>query len=176
MSIITLYHNVFFFIYLSTFFLIIGMAALPDPLSILLLCGCILILISVKLIRKFETIIQRVSNIDGYCFFYCGIFLYVWCLFNYYYTPVFIILNSLFLLPQIIHNLRCCNRLGNEYEYLAILASPQIYFLYLKGYPDNVLRYHPQPWVCAIIILSIIIQLTIVHYQNVKGPYFFIRK
>lgn len=52
-SIITLYHNVFFYIYLSTFFLIIGMATLPNPTSLLLLCGLLQILTSVKLIRKF---------------------------------------------------------------------------------------------------------------------------
>lgn len=111
------------------------MAALPEPMSLLLVCGCMQILISVKLIRKFESIIQRVANLNGYCIFYCAIFVYVWLLFSYFYTPAFILLNSLFLVPQIVHNVRMGNKLGPEHEYLAILASPQAYFLYLKGYP-----------------------------------------
>jgi len=52
-SIVTLYQAVFFLIYLSTFFMIIGMAALPKPMSLLLLSGVIQIIICVKLIRKF---------------------------------------------------------------------------------------------------------------------------
>lgn len=74
------------------------------------------------------------------------------------------------------HNVRCGNRLGQEYEYLAILVSPQLYFLYLKGYPDNVMHYHPQPFVCLGIVVSVCLQLWIVHNQNLKGPFFFIRK
>ncbi len=70
------------------------------------------VLISVKLIKKFESIIQRVANLKGYCVFYCAIFVYVWLLFSYFYTPVFVILNSLFLVPQIVHNVRMGNKLG----------------------------------------------------------------
>lgn len=152
------------------------MSALPEPMSILLICGCLQILISVKLIRKFETIIQRISNINGYCIFYCGIFIYVWFIFNYFYTPAFILINSLFLLPQIIHNVRFGNKLGKEYEYLIILVSPQLYFIYLKGYSDNLLRYHPQPYVCAGVIVLIALQVWVVLSQNRKGPYYFINK
>ena len=145
-------------------------------MSLLLLCGCIQILISVKLIRKFESIIHRISNIHGYCVFYCGIFLYVCCLFNYYYSPVFILINSLFLVPQIVHNVRFGNKLGGQFEYLTILASTQLYFIYLKGYSDNVLRYHPQPFVCVAIVLLVALQVYVVTQQNKRGPYFFIRK
>ena len=116
------------------------------------------------------------ANLNGYCIFYCAIFVYVWLLFSYFYTPTFIIVNCLFLVPQIIHNIRMGNKLGPEYEYLAILASPQVYFIYLKGYPDNLLRYHPQPLVCIAIIFLVALQLWIVHNQNTKGPFFFIKK
>jgi hypothetical protein len=106
--------------------------------------------------------------------FYCGIFIYVWCLFNYFYSAIFILINSLFLVPQIIHSIRVGSKLGKEYEYLAILASPQLYFLYLKGYPDNIFRYHPQPLVCVAIVLTVSLQIWIIYKQSTLGPYFMI--
>lgn len=121
-------------------------------------------------------IIHRVNSVKGYCIFYCGIFIYVWFLFNYFSSPFFIIINSLFLVPQIVHNLRFGNKLGNQYEYLILLCSSQIFFIYLKGYPDNFFLYHPQFLVCVAIVLLTSLQIWIIITQNVKGTYFFIKR
>lgn len=133
-------------------------------------------LISAKVIAKFAQLLYRITNIFSLCLLFSSIFFSFVFLYKYFNSPVFIIINSLFLLPQIIRSLRFGYKLGNEYEYLIILASPQFYFLYFKGYSDNLLRYHPQPYVCLGVIVLAALQVWVVLSQNRKGPYFFINK
>jgi hypothetical protein len=38
------------------------------------------------------------------------------------------------------------------------------------------MKYHPQYWVCFVVIGLIIFQICIIYLQNKKGPHFFIKK
>lgn len=82
-SIISLYHYIFFLLYLSTFLILSGLSSMPSTLGLLLPSGLLQILIIFKLIRKFQALIQRLANLYGYCVFYCVLFGYIWAVFGY---------------------------------------------------------------------------------------------
>lgn len=72
--------------------------------------------------------------------FYCLSLIYFIGLFNYYHSRLFILLQGLWLVPQIIHNLVLGFRPGFHPSFLAMILINQFYILYFKGYHDNVLR------------------------------------
>jgi hypothetical protein len=52
-SIISLYHYIFFLLYLSTFLILSGLSSMPSTLGLLLPSGLLQVLVIFKLIRKF---------------------------------------------------------------------------------------------------------------------------
>jgi hypothetical protein len=72
--------------------------------------------------------------------FYCLSLIYFIGLFNYYYSKLFIVLQGLWLVPQIIHNIVIGLKPGFYPSYLAMILVNQLYIIYYKGYSDNVFR------------------------------------
>ena len=108
--------------------------------------------------------------------FYCLSLVYFIGLFNYYHSRLFILLQGLWLIPQIIHNAALGLRPGFYPSYLAMILINQFYIIYFKGYHDNVLRESPEPLLCFIIVILDIIQVAILYGQHKYGVRFFIPK
>jgi hypothetical protein len=121
----------------------VGITELASYHSWFILSGILTVLLAIRMIQAFEEAVQRMIGVRGYLMFYISLFSYLWLLLNYGNRNWLLILNSLGLIPQIVHNIRFGNRLGLNYSYLMILVSNQAYVLYVKGCPWNILRYHP---------------------------------
>lgn len=128
------------------------------------------------MIQTFEEAVQRMIGIRGYLIFYISLFSYLWLLLNYGNRNWLLILNSLSLVPQIVHNIRFGNRLGLQFSYITIIMSNQLYVLYIKSCSDNILRYHPDYDFCKLILLLAIAQVVFITLQNIFGPLFFVPK
>ena len=75
-----------------------------NPQGWLIFTGVITFSTVIRFVQCFEPVIRRINGIKGYLQFYALIFVYIWCLFSYGTTRWFMIINSFFFIPQIIHN------------------------------------------------------------------------
>jgi hypothetical protein len=78
------------------------------------------------------------------------------------------------LLPQIIHNAYQGVKPTTNLSYFTVLMANQIYILYYRGIPHNVMRKSPNYMVCAGVCWSLALQLLIVSLQNKCGSRFFV--
>lgn len=108
--------------------------------------------------------------------FYCLSLIYFIGLFNYYHSRLFIILQGLWLIPQIVHNVVIGLKPGFYPSYLAMILVNQLYVIYFKGYSDNIFRESPEPLLCVVIVVLDIIQIFILYCQHTLGVRFFIPK
>jgi hypothetical protein len=115
-------------------------------------------------------------GIKGYLWFYFISFIYLWALFNYSMKSWFQIVNSLVLLPQIIHNAYQGVKPVKNVSYFLVLMANQLYILYYRGVPHNTMRISPNYMVCAGVCWSLALQLLIVILQNKYGSRFFVPK
>ena len=140
----------------------------------LIINGILTFGVVVRFTQTFEPAIRPINTIRGYMTFYCLSLIYFIGLFNYYHSRLFIFLQGLWLIPQIIHNVIIGLRPGFYPSYLAMILVNQLYVIYFKGYSDNIFRESPEPFLCVVIVLLDIIQILILYCQHTLGVRFFI--
>ena len=91
-------------------------------------------------------------------------------------TGWFVVVNSLFLLPQIIHNAYEGIKPGFYFSYIATIITSQFYMIYYKGCPENILSVSPNYYACLGIVISLGAQIAILYLQHRLGARFFIPK
>lgn len=175
-SLLSLYQYCILTLFIGLIELLIGIASIGHLYGLFLVYGILKILNVLLLLKKFEAIMQRVRGFWKYILCYWGIFTYFYCFVNYGFTNWFICINSLTLMPQIIHNVITCNKIGPQWSFLAVICSNQMYFIYVRGCPDNKLAYAPKPLLCYFVIIMLCLQLIIILMQNVYGPVFICKK
>jgi hypothetical protein len=109
--------------------------AINNPQGWLIFTGVITFSTVIRFVQCFESVIRRINGIKGYLQFYFFTFIYLWCLFSYAMTSWFTIVNSLFLVPQIIHNVYEGINPKFYFSYITTIISSQFYMLYIKGCP-----------------------------------------
>lgn len=142
----------------------------------MLLTGAITFGCSMRFTQSFEETIRRITGIQGYIWFYFVSFLYLWCLFNYSLRTWFQLVNSLVLLPQIIHSAWRGVKPVTNLSYISVLLINQLYVLYYRGVPHNAMRISPNYMVCAGVCWILAAQLIFIILQNRYGSRFFILK
>lgn len=115
-------------------------------------------------------------SVKGYIWFYSLSFLYLWLLFNFCYESWFQIINAFILVPQIIHNTYYGLKPITGAAYYVVVLSSQLYILYLRGIPHNILRISPSPAVIIGVSLTLLAQVGFLFCQERFGPRFFIPK
>ena len=103
-SLLTLFINLIFLLFISLIELYYGVMDINNPQGWLIFTGVITFSTVIRFVQCFEPVIRRINGIKGYLQFYALIFVYIWCLFSYGTTRWFMIINSFFFIPQIIHN------------------------------------------------------------------------
>jgi hypothetical protein len=90
----------------------------------------------------------------------------------------FLLLQSLVLMPQIIHNAINVTRARAcfDWNYLTCLLIGHFYLFYYKAYPYNAMESSPVYMLCSIMVTLIVLQLIILYYQSKKGSRFFLAK
>jgi hypothetical protein len=87
-----------------------------------------------------------------------------------------LIINALWLLPQIVLNAHIGGRPKFYSWFYSIICFNQIYSLYLLGYPENIYQTQPRYTAFMSICLIIIFQWLILYIQSTHGGRFFIPK
>lgn len=169
--------NMLLFVSISELYL--GLLSAGSPEFWLILTSSISFACAVQFTYTFLPVIAQMTAYQ-YCQFYLLTFGYIWCVFRFGTEWVFLLANSLVLLPQILHNeFAVMGVVFNPYILLSMVL-PQIYPLYLKGYPRNIMRWQPEPWLCFSIILLLALQILLIFCQSRKIriliPRFFIPK
>lgn len=108
--------------------------------GVLILTSCTTFVCVMQIMKRFEDVARRyIVGARGYCQFYAVSFLYLWMFEQYCYEGWFQILNSLIMLPQILHNFYHGFRPKLNPPYYIIIMSNQLYMLYYRGVPHNLL-------------------------------------
>lgn len=129
-----------------------------------MLTGGISFLCSIQFTYSFLPVLSRMTAFE-YLQFYLLTFGYIWLVFNHGTDWKFILANSLTMLPQIVFNeLSVMKAVFDPWIILSVFL-PQIYVLYLKGVPRNLLSWQPQIWLCVGIICLIALQVAILYCQ-----------
>lgn len=112
-------------------------------------------------------------------FFYCKLYAIIFVVLIFFYKfmryNAFLIGMSLYLAPQIIHNIIRGGRIrfNESYMFLAI-GIRGILPLYFRGCSQNLYQLRPSVPFCVIFILVIGVQILLIYYQSVYGSRFFI--
>ena len=88
----------------------------------------------------------------------------------------FLMLQSLVLIPQILHNIINVNKAKFDLSYLACLLIGHFYLFYYKGYPNNIMANSPNYLFCSIMVGLIALQLLIIYFQSKRSSKFFLPK
>lgn len=84
------------------------------------------------------------------------------------------ILNSLWLLPQIIHNAYIGGRPRFCPWFNAVISFNQIYVVYLLGCKENIYQLEPRYAELMGVLLTLLFQWIILHLQSTQGGRFFV--
>jgi hypothetical protein len=141
-----------------------------------MITGTLTFMVSVKFTQGFEEPARRLVGMQGYIGFCTITLVYLWTFFVFYWQGWFQIVNSLILLPQIIHNAYQGIKPGFNMGYYTVILSNQLYMLYYRGIPHNTTGISPSFGICMGILLSILFQLLILALQDKFGSRFFIPK
>ena len=144
--------------------------------KMLIINGIVTFGVSARFTQTFEPAIRPINTLRGYMSFYCLSLVYFIGLFSYYHSRLFIVLQGLWLVPQIIHNMIMGLRAGFYPSYLGMVLVNQLYIFYIKGYSGNIFRESPEPWLCLIIVLLDVVQVLILYGQHRFGVKFFVPK
>lgn len=150
--------------------------SINNPQGWLIFTGVVTFATVIRFVQCFEPVIRRINGIRGYLQFYILTFVYLWCLFNYGTTTWFVIVNSLFLLPQIVHNAYEGIRPGFYFSYISTITLSQYYMIYYKGCPENIMYISPDYPACIGIVVSVLLQIMLLYLQHRIGSRFFIPK
>jgi hypothetical protein len=88
----------------------------------------------------------------------------------------FLLLQSLVLTPQIIHNVINLSRARFDWNYITCLLIGHFYLFYYKGIPYNLMKNSPDYTMCSVMITLIVLQLIILYYQSKKSTRYFLPK
>lgn len=165
-----------FILFVALLELYTGIENIGNKEGWLILTGMVTCMTAVRFTQGFEEAARRIVGFKGYLWFYTISFLYLWVMLTCYTEAWFQVLNSLILLPQIIHNAYRGIKPGFSSGYYLVIFSNQLYVFYYRGIPHNLLRISPSFPVCACICLSMLLQLLILACQDKYGSRFFIPK
>lgn len=87
----------------------------------------------------------------------------------------FILVMSLYLLPQIVHNAMRGGRVEFDTNYMFIVIGLRALLpLYARGCPESILMLRPSVTFCCALLLIVGAQIVIVYHQSTLGSKFFI--
>lgn len=87
---------------------------------------------------------------------------------------IFLIINSLIYIPEIIYQSARGQKIVSDIRYTILLGSNQLYIFYFKVCPSNIFRESPNYLLGYCIASLLILQILIVLGQIYLGPRFFI--
>jgi hypothetical protein len=106
---------------------------------------------------------------------YAAMFTIIFLLYRFILSNAFIVVMSLYLVPQIVHNAMRGQRAEFNGKFLCLIVGTRIMLpLYYRGCPDNILEISPAPWFCVTLLLVTGAQILIIYYQSVYGSRFFV--
>lgn len=88
----------------------------------------------------------------------------------------FLLLQSLALVPQIIHNVINVSKARFDRNYITCLLIGHFYIFYYKAVPYNVLNNAPNYTLSAVMALLIVLQLIVLYFQSKRSSRFFLPK
>ena len=104
LSLVTVFVTLNFLLFASLLTLYYGVVNINNPQGWLILTGVMTFVCVIKFVHCFETVINRINIVGAYLRFYTLTFMYMWFLFTFWTSSWFIVVNSLILVPQIVHN------------------------------------------------------------------------
>jgi len=106
---------------------------------------------------------------------YAGLFIMLFLLYRFILYNSFILIMSLYLVPQIIHNAIRGQRAEFNAKFLFLMVGTRMILpLYFRGCPSNILEITPSLWFCFMLFVVTGAQILIIYYQSVIGSRFFI--
>lgn len=103
--------------------------------------------------------------------FYALSIVLILLLYNFIYYNSFLVLVSLFLLPQIVHIAKSGQYVDFDHLLVFGLIATRLFLpLYCRGCPENVIEAKPSYVTCLAIVGLFLIQLYIYNLQCVYGP------
>lgn len=175
-SVLSLLFNLNFLLFVALLELYNGLDNIENSEGWMLFSGALTFCCSMYFTRDFEETIRRIATVRGYLWFYFVSFLYLWCLFNYHFKAWFQLLNSLVLLPQIVHNAWNGLKPVSSLSFFSVLLVNQLYMFYYRGVAHNIMRTSPDLRICAGICWLLALQLIVVVLQSRYGSRFFLPK
>ena len=99
---------------------------------------------------------------------------YIWFLLLFRHSYIFLIINSLILVPEIIYHCYRGQKIKSDPKMLIFSISSQFYVLYFKSCPLNIFRESPNYLISYCLTGLVILQITFIIFQIRRGPRFFI--
>ena len=175
-SMLTLFINLNFLLFVSLVELYYGVMGISNSQGWLIFTGIVTFCSVVRFVQCFEPVIRRINGVRGYLQFYLLTFVYLWLLFNYPTSTWFVVVNSWTLVPQIMHNAYEGIRPGFYPSFLFTIILSQIYMVYYKGCPSNIMNISPNIQSIVGIVISLLMQVGVLYAQHKLGSRFFIPK
>lgn len=106
---------------------------------------------------------------------YTGMVIILYLLYEYILSNWFVLVMSLYLVPQIIHNAMKGGRIEFDQNYMFNIIGLRILLpLYFRGCPENLMLLRPSFTFCSGLIAIVGVQVLLVYYQSIYGSKFFV--
>jgi len=117
----------------------------------------------------------RRAMANFYLKLYVGMIVILLMFYNFALENWFLLIMSLYLVPQIIHNAMRGGRIEFDYNYMFLVIGLRVFLpLYFRGCPENILRFKPSMSFCFNLVMIFLAQIFIIYYQSIHGSKFFI--
>lgn len=130
--------------------------------------------------REFDELTEHQFRNKLYAFqmkIYFLILIYLYFMWRYFIDVHLVLLNSLVLVPQIIHHIQSAEPPGFNKSFLILFSSSKyLIFMYLRGCPNNILQIRPFFLIPFIGLSIIIASLFILYHQENYGSRGFLPK
>lgn len=130
---------------------------------------------TVMAMREFGRYVKVVKGISPPVFLVMTVGYSLGVLFNYK-KKEFLLINSLWLLPQICKNIWMGNKSKFHPRLYTVFLFNQIYSLYILGCPSNLFQLTPKYWSFLLLLFLLCLQLLILYFQSLHGGRFLLPK